>query len=341
MVVTRDKIRYGWGDYLGRTLGRENAPPVTSPRRLDLELDEVTWQYSFNEYGFLRRRRDGTGSPQWQGALAVGALPWVSAPMDVGLSDVDLVQAHRSASRRDGVWCWSVSNTGVYSMSRCYDGRFCTYAPGARMDSAAQTLCGYDCDRGQVVCNGTWLSSDGAEGILQMQSTNFIWSLPADDVTSIGMSPGAIAVVHRDGTLWCRGYCGGERVGTNGPFHDDFRQIRGLPPVVFAQGYIGVSTNLDSQYMCALLRDGTVRCWGGCSPLLGWPCAENTGGMFTVENVGGLHDVVEIGMSISHACALTANDEVWCWGVNLHAVDPTSDDVVIWQPRRVLLPGQR
>ncbi len=340
MVVTRNKIRYGWGDNLGRTLGVEHAPPVTQPRRLDLELDEATWQYSFNDYGFIRRRRDGRGSPQWQGGLIVGVLPWVSSPTEIDIPPMDLVQAGRSASRRDGVWCWSVSGSGVFSIDRCYDGRFCTYIPGARMDSSARSLCGYDCERRQVVCNGIWLSSDGAGGQLQTESPNFDWTLPAEDVTAIGTTFGAVTVVRHDGTLWCRGYCGGDMVGTNAPRHDDFRQIRGLPPVVFAQGSIGAYTNPPDQFICALLRDGTVTCWGGCTPLLGYPCEERTGRMYVYENIGGLHEVVEIAMSSAHVCALTANDEVWCWGANLHAVDPTSDDVLVWQPRRVFLPGQ-
>lgn len=58
---------------------------------------------------------------------------------------------------------------------------------------------------------------------------------------------------------------------------------------------------------CALLRDGTVDCWGG--------------GRTLPSKVVGLSDVVKISAGGSHACALRRDETVKCW--NLRATQTT------------------
>jgi len=62
---------------------------------------------------------------------------------------------------------------------------------------------------------------------------------------------------------------------------------------------------------CALLRDGTVACWGGNrSGELGRGAAAGVDPSGTPERVVGLTDIV----AIDHTCALDKDGAMWCWG---------------------------
>jgi alpha-tubulin suppressor-like RCC1 family protein len=82
---------------------------------------------------------------------------------------------------------------------------------------------------------------------------------------------------------------------------------------------------VDDPLACALLSDGTLRCWGenthgglgigsstGPSTCSGAavPCAT------TPVAVPGLSGVVQVSVGGSHVCALLGDGSVWCWGNN-------------------------
>ena len=71
---------------------------------------------------------------------------------------------------------------------------------------------------------------------------------------------------------------------------------------------------VSSDYACALLGDGTVRCWGDNQN-------GNLGNGTTTESatpvaVDGLANIVAISTGTEHACALAADGTIWCWGLN-------------------------
>src|SRR5690606_16457937 len=71
-----------------------------------------------------------------------------------------------------------------------------------------------------------------------------------------------------------------------------------------------------SQHSCALLMDGTVRCWGSNEHgQVGDGGMENR---LTGTQVPGLSNVVAIASSASatHTCAIRDDGTVWCWGQN-------------------------
>jgi hypothetical protein len=74
-------------------------------------------------------------------------------------------------------------------------------------------------------------------------------------------------------------------------------------------GLTGVtSIAAGREQTCALLADGTVRCWGD---MLATRCAEQV--PVPVE-VPGLADAVQISVGWDHACATLADGTVRCWG---------------------------
>ncbi len=85
----------------------------------------------------------------------------------------------------------------------------------------------------------------------------------------------------------------------NGATNDDAGAVRvqGLGSPIVA-----VSAGLDET--CAVLGDGTVRCWGAVA----W------GGSLTPAAVDGVTDAVAVSCGYGSSCALTKQGSVRCWG---------------------------
>ena len=76
-----------------------------------------------------------------------------------------------------------------------------------------------------------------------------------------------------------------------------------------------VAIDAGFQHTCAVLGDGTVRCWGyGSLGQLGTGTAIDGP---TPAEVIGLGDVVAVSAGDAHTCALLSTGEVDCWGYNL------------------------
>lgn len=87
-----------------------------------------------------------------------------------------------------------------------------------------------------------------------------------------------------------------------------------------------------SNHTCALIADGTVRCWGGNSL-----CEVGDGTRTDRLNpvaLTGLANVTAITAGGNHTCVLLSDASVWCWGsapLATDGKDPCS-------PGKVLLP---
>ncbi len=159
--------------------------------------------------------------------------------------------------------------------------------------------------------------------------------LPVHDVcgaTAISAAQYHTCVVLRDGSVACWGTTPDSVENTSTPLsvdagldadcdasdNDNFvGSAPGLVPCVASAVTVAAGEGLD----CAVIADGTVRCWGyGIGGGLGngnvnGPVEAQTGGDVGPVEVSNIHDAVAVSVSES-ACALLADMTVKCWGPN-------------------------
>lgn len=86
--------------------------------------------------------------------------------------------------------------------------------------------------------------------------------------------------------------------------------------VTFGSGVVARAIGAGFTHSCAVLGDGTVRCWGGNAA--GQLGDGTTNGSSTPVQVttssGNLTDVVAVSVGDFHACAVTVTGAVYCWG---------------------------
>lgn len=70
-------------------------------------------------------------------------------------------------------------------------------------------------------------------------------------------------------------------------------------------------------HACALIEDGTVRCWGENDA---WQLGDGSQKFRSIPQapVIGVTDAVQIAVGIRHSCAVTTDGSLWCWGRNFH-----------------------
>jgi len=78
---------------------------------------------------------------------------------------------------------------------------------------------------------------------------------------------------------------------------------------------VGIATDANSAAMCALLADGTVKCWGwnGYGQIDGDPAGANR---LTPVTVPGISGATAVSYGGYHGCVLRADGAVDCWGVD-------------------------
>lgn len=134
----------------------------------------------------------------------------------------------------------------------------------------------------------------------------------------MGLGPGIAAAISAGGSGGCaltRGgevRCWGENV--HGEVGDGTKAPRLAPTLVADLGTSALDVSFGGSHACALMRGGTVRCWGdnGDGQLGDGTQDERTRPVL----VTGLFDVTRISAGEQHTCAIRAGGEVWCWGDN-------------------------
>ena len=110
------------------------------------------------------------------------------------------------------------------------------------------------------------------------------------------------------GAAYCWGINGAYgRIG-NGSTNDTLRQ-----PTAVAGGQSFVAIGAGEYHTCALATTGEVYCWGRDNDGQAGNGA-TTGNVLTPKPVAGGRTFAALAVGLNHACAITAEGEVYCWG---------------------------
>ena len=124
-----------------------------------------------------------------------------------------------------------------------------------------------------------------------------------------------------DGGVRCWGFGRNGRLGYGSAASVGDDELPGsLPPVDLGPGREAVAIGVGDGHACALLDDGSVRCWGdAASGRLGYGRAEDVGDDEAPGSVGPValgagRTAVAIALGAAHTCARLEGGGVRCWG---------------------------
>jgi alpha-tubulin suppressor-like RCC1 family protein len=127
-------------------------------------------------------------------------------------------------------------------------------------------------------------------------------------------------VVRVDGRVYCFGVAPGEaQLVTHRGRLTTCRDVAHDPAYVPVTNAVGIAAG--PHHVCVVLRDGTVRCWGGnregelgSKEPRDITCLEKRN--VETSTPKGLRDIVQVAVGDDHSCALDKRGSVWCWGKN-------------------------
>jgi len=331
-VVREDGTVRCWGQNSYGQLGNGSAWVDSSTPVVVSDLNNVTAVAVGGSHGCALR---GDGSVWCWGhssALGTGAIDDALTPVEVtGVTDVTQIAAgwsHTCAVLADHtVQCWGqregdLGHPGEYQPTPVsVDG----------IDSATTLAAGqgFTCallQDGTVRCWGYGLQGELGNGA-NASSWDPVAVAGIDTAIAIAADPHAerVFALLADGTMRAWGYArlgDGTNVASNVPV-----TVTGVR-LTWPAGKLGHITALAqcSFHACALLDDGTVRCWGNNNDgqlgdgMIASPDECSPGGQVYCSPVqvavSGIDTATAVAVGGTHSCAVLADHTVRCWGSN-------------------------
>ena len=251
------------------------------------------------------------------GQLGDGSREASRSPQRVqNLQDAALVAAgfwHTCALQQDGTArCWGRNQFGQLGNQNLVD----QIAPGAVNNLAASInlapgghhTCGVG-GTGQVACWGRATAGQLGDGVPQQglrSSAGLVVGLAGVAQAASGREHTCVA--NTQGQIACWGY------GFFGQLGNGSAQNAARPVAVPSAGEV-THLSAGEHFTVVATSDGQVRCWGANS--LG-QCGQGvvSASLRAPVPVGGVEDVIEVAAGSRHACARTANAQLYCWGAN-------------------------
>lgn len=203
-----------------------------------------------------------------------------------------------------GVACWGHNDAGQVgdgtTISREVPRLLAIGGPAIAVAGSAVHGCAVRADH-HLVCWGT--DSGGQFGTQEITGTPPMEIAGITDAVSVAAGGDYTCVLHASRTVSCLGSFLSSDPNA-GSFSADTSSLRQV--VAITGGYFAA---------CALIADGTVRCWGS-GPLGELGNGKRLDAAVPVA-VTGLRDAVAISAGDEFACAIRSDGSVWCWGVNL------------------------
>jgi alpha-tubulin suppressor-like RCC1 family protein len=139
--------------------------------------------------------------------------------------------------------------------------------------------------------------------------------------------------VNTRGEVWCWGWNYGSAFTGTGRYEN-----RTYPPVR-VRGVAGATKVfvLQTRGACALLRTGTLKCWGGGFPdvLQGKGKARSP---INLRNFNKVRSIADSSSVSPNFCVVDGVGDVWCWGVNTYGELGTPAKSPLGMPTRILGP---
>jgi serine/threonine protein kinase/alpha-tubulin suppressor-like RCC1 family protein len=261
---------------------------------------------------------DGTSEDQYVPAVVQGVS---------GITQIGAGQGMTCALLSNGaVMCWGLTIMGIRRTPFAVEGVTAatqlsvgeSHACARRADGLA--FCWGDDNSGQLG-DGNDRSRIRAEAVPGLSG-----------VAQITAGAGHTCALLVDGSVWCWGR------QEHGQLGNGHRARETIPRPVAVSGLGGVlQVSAGENHTCALLRDGTVRCWGmNEAGQLGLGSDGNQAVPMAVE---GLTGAVRISSGYHHTCALQGNGALWCWGENYTCQLGTGSMTGNTRPVRIEAPG--
>ncbi|MBT8492659.1 MAG: RCC1 repeat-containing protein, partial [Deltaproteobacteria bacterium] len=170
---------------------------------------------------------------------------------------------------------------------------------------------------GVVYCWGANFEGELGDGTtISRSSPARVAGLPGT-MTQVAAGDDATCALDADGFVWCWGENDYGKLGTGGPATSDGEpEYRASPAVVL--GLTGaIAITVGDEHMCAVLADGTAKCWGSnSSGRLGRPGSSTSTPLNVVvdDERTPLSGVTAIAAGLEHTCVIV-DGGVKCWGL--------------------------
>ncbi len=189
-------------------------------------------------------------------------------------------------------------------------------------------------DNGTVKCWGS-----GTFGQLGQDSSDTIGDQPGEvaflppvnlgpgrTATAVSAGQGHTCALLDNGTVKCWGFGPTLGQGTSSDLGDEPGEMAALSAIDLGTGRTATAISAGSLHTCALLDNGTAKCWGSNgSGQLGRDTINDTigdapgemGDNLPAINLGAGRTATAISAGKHHTCAILDNGSVKCWGSNL------------------------
>ncbi|TVP72700.1 MAG: hypothetical protein EA352_12435 [Gemmatimonadales bacterium] len=315
-----------WGKGESGALGDPDQEGSARPVPLPVEVRST--HLASGGGGGCTIREEG-GVVCW-GRAVPGAGPGGSGPTDVGdvpgARSLSVGQDHACAVGDGGsVWCWGSNDRGqLGSPGDAPDGPVEVELEAASIVEVAAgsgtTLA--VTDDGRLLAWGQAVGADSSTGPATVTIRN------EPPVAKSATGGGSACALDDEGSLWCWGRAEAGQLGASpdagadGPVRPEE-----AVQVAFPDG-TGPMTDVamapGGQTTCAVEDSGTLWCWGRndtgqVGVTTDGRCRERGDEIHcqvTPVSLAGLPPVTSVALGNGHACAVSADNELWCWGSN-------------------------
>ena len=249
--------------------------------------------------------------------LAGGGYKTIPEPM-YSIENARSITSERSFScavtTANTSYCWGIDITrSVLAASASSNAVSLTTSSGMNSSQWANTRCSND-----VWCQGIWNVTGGANfGVADFDYFGLI-TVPKAQATTLGQVSSIYIGGNAGHTKVATSYGqGGVNLGTENSTcvikTDASLTCFGIFTV--GSGLADVSSvALGNNHACAVIKDGTIKCWGNNSLGQFGNAGASAPGV-SVYQVQGINNATKVFADGDHTCAILSDGKVFCWGV--------------------------